>query len=163
MAFGKLVTGLWLIRLSLPGSKPLNKAKKVLLGFATVSAVKPCKTRSQPDSDSSSASAQGEIQSDGPKRGESQLPESDSRRQDSQPQAAIAGADSPQEGLCPPVARISSPQLLPPSPARCIRRRFWVWLWWREARLATLSHRWPRRTGSSPLIRPHLPQPVAKR
>ncbi|KAF4221207.1 hypothetical protein CNMCM8980_009688 [Aspergillus fumigatiaffinis] len=35
MAFGKLVTGLWLIRLSLPGSKPLNKAKKVLLGFAT--------------------------------------------------------------------------------------------------------------------------------
>ncbi|KAH2987178.1 hypothetical protein KXW58_007482 [Aspergillus fumigatus] len=35
MAFGKLVTGLLLMRLTLRGSKLLNKAKKVLLGFAT--------------------------------------------------------------------------------------------------------------------------------
>ncbi|PKX95673.1 cation:proton antiporter [Aspergillus novofumigatus IBT 16806] len=111
MAFGKLVTGLWLIRLSLTGSKPLNKAKRILLGFATVSAAKSCKTRSLLDSDSSRASAQGEIQRDGPKREESQLPESDSCRQDSQLPTATAGTDSPQEGLCPPVARISSPQL----------------------------------------------------
>ncbi|GAQ03434.1 hypothetical protein ALT_0755 [Aspergillus lentulus] len=119
MTFGKLVTGFWLIRLTLPGSKPLNKAKRVLLGVATVSAVKSCKTRSQPDSDSSRASAQRQTpqtpKSDGPKREESQSSESNPRKQDPQLQAAIAGADSPQEGLCPPVAQISSSQL-PPKP-----------------------------------------------
>ncbi|GIK06876.1 hypothetical protein Aspvir_002529 [Aspergillus viridinutans] len=112
MAFGKLVTGFWLIRLTLPGSKPLNKAKKFLLGFATVSAAKSCKNQSQPDSDSSRASAQGQTQrSDGPKKEANQSSESNSRKQDSQLPAATAGTDSPQEGLCPPVAQISSPQL----------------------------------------------------
>ncbi|GFF53566.1 hypothetical protein IFM46972_09810 [Aspergillus udagawae] len=116
MAFGKLVTGFWLLRLTLPGSKPLNKAKKVLLGFATVSAAKSCKTRSQPDSDFSRASAQGQTQrSDGPKREANRSSESNSRKQDSQLPAATAGTDSPQEGLCPPVAQTSSPQL-PPKP-----------------------------------------------
>ncbi|KAH3056311.1 hypothetical protein KXV27_009537 [Aspergillus fumigatus] len=90
MAFGKLVTGLLLMRLTLRGSKLLNKAKKVLLGFATVRAAKSCKTKPQLDSDCSRAPAQGEIQSDGPKREESQLPESDSRTQDSQFPAATA-------------------------------------------------------------------------
>ncbi|KAF4243336.1 hypothetical protein CNMCM6805_001345 [Aspergillus fumigatiaffinis] len=47
MAFGKLVTGLWLIRLGLPGSKPLNKAKKVLLG-----ALSSCGTNQQPTASS---------------------------------------------------------------------------------------------------------------
>ncbi|KAH1368226.1 hypothetical protein KXX63_000298 [Aspergillus fumigatus] len=111
MAFGKLVTGLLLMRLTLRGSKLLNKAKKVLLGFATVRAAKSCKTKPQLDSDCSRAPAQGEIQSDGPKREESQLPESDSRTQDSQFPAATAVNDSPQEGLCPPVARLSSSRL----------------------------------------------------
>ncbi|RHZ52282.1 cation:proton antiporter [Aspergillus thermomutatus] len=115
MAFGKLVTGFWLIRLTVPRSHPLTKAKQVLLGVATVSAVKSCKTRSQPDSDSSRASPQGQAQSDGPRREESQpTPGLNSRKEDAQLPAAAAGTDSTQEGTCP-VVRISGPQL-PPKP-----------------------------------------------
>ncbi|RLM00180.1 hypothetical protein CFD26_107868 [Aspergillus turcosus] len=115
MAFGKLVTGFWLIRLTLPRSNPLNKAKQVLLGFPPVRWAKPCKTRPQPDNDSSRAPSQRQTQrSDGPKREESRpIPESNSRKQHLQLRAATAGTDSTQEGLGPPVARISSPQLTP--------------------------------------------------
>ncbi|KAF7131057.1 hypothetical protein CNMCM5793_004044 [Aspergillus hiratsukae] len=112
MGFGKLVTGFWLIRLTLPRSNPSNKAKKVLLGFRTVRGAKSCKNRSQPDSDSSRTPSQGQTPSDGPKREQSQpIPESNSRKQELQVPAATVGTDSTREGLCPPVARISSPQL----------------------------------------------------
>lgn len=111
MAFGKLITGIWLIRLSAFCPTTLEKVKQALLKFATFSAARLRKTKPRCDINPSRDSPRIRIKrSDGSKQDDDLAASGqEPQKQDSHVPAAAAGADS--TGDRPSVSQVSSSKL----------------------------------------------------